>query len=204
MDRFSCVARETLCPYSHGARWLELPRQLPAEDWPDYAGRVARWLRSEPLEQLAETLDMLVIAVTCQEDLQGLVPFARAVRVLVLSACDDGPELDQHRLLDRGWRLTAGGEAFFGITFAPFYPRNHPRYSPNGEGYVVLQFEKSFTRHGIDSSKAGRRRISERVRHRFEQHGQPYFEHLTTQAPKSLRLVKPLQPGDPPVEWWNA
>lgn len=85
VDLFSCVARETLCPYSHGARWLELPRQLPAEGWPGYAKRVARWLRSEPLEQHSAILDMLVIAVTYPQALQGLLPFARAVRVLVLS-----------------------------------------------------------------------------------------------------------------------
>jgi hypothetical protein len=203
VDSFAHLARQTRCPYSRDVRWLELPRQGDGEDWPGYTARIAGWFTSQPLSPYSATLDMLVTVVTDPAALQDLQSFTRAVRVFVMSVCDDGPDLDRCRLLDHGWRLMAGGEAFFGMTFAPFYGRDHPRYSHGVDGYIVLQFEESFTRHGIASGKTGRRRISEAIRHRFEQHGQPYFSYLTTQAPKSLRLVKPLRPQDPPVEWWN-
>ena len=201
---FGHVVGDTLCPFASITRWDEL--LAPADR--TVAGETASLaaeLRREIHRAEAAGLDMIALTVTDPVIAGALEPFVEFVGWLLLSLTDDPRSVgDDSVMLGEEWRLWVEDVRCFVLTFAPFYSRRHPRWSPTEAAYVVFQFESAFRRSGVSSlSEASLGRLSKTVTEAFERQGRWYLPEITHESPEALRVVKPLHPGDPPVVWWR-
>lgn len=201
---FGHVVEHTLCPYSSGASWQEVtfPPGQPSEQ---AAAHVAGEVRDGILRAEAEGADMLALRVEDPAIRDGLHHLAAFVGHLLPRLSDDPRSIgDDSVMLQEDWRLWVSGVQCFVLVFAPFYSPRHPRYSPTADAYVVFQFESSFERNGVTTlTPRSLGKLSRAVRDAFEARGRWYFPEITHEAPEAFRVIKPLEPGDPPVAWWK-
>lgn len=204
---FDEIAATTLCPYAPMATWREWRLDLP-DDTGDAAsalGDHGRALRAQIPDLDRAEIDMVALELTHPAFIGDLDSFTDAVRAFIAGlhaeASYDGGDLGT---TEEDWLLVVDGVRLFALAFAPFYGPNHPRHSPTGSAWIVIQFLFSFRRIGLGRmTLAAKRRVSDRVRSTFEEAGMPYFAAITQDSPEVLKLIKPLHDGDPPARWWR-
>lgn len=205
---FDEVVSETRCPYSGLATWQELRPELPQSraDALEALVEQGRALRPKIARLDHEEIDMVAVEINHPELVADLGSFTEAVRHFI-AGLHGGESYARGELStdEAGWLLVVDGVRLFGLTFAPFYEKNHPRHSPTGSAFIVIQFLFSFRKIRMSGlSRAGKRRLSDRVRVAFETAGVPYFAYITQDLPEALKMIKPLQMGDPPIRWWRG
>jgi len=202
---FAKVVESTSCPFAPGVRWREVRCETQGLDWRTAARRTAAEVRETLPALEAEGLDMVAVELPDERRIGSLESFVETVREFILGLPPDpGVIASDAKMLAWDWVLYVNRVHVFALTFAPFYPRLHPRHSPTGEGYIVFQFTTAFDRYRMDRmTVAGHRRISSFVRRVFEDAQRPYFAHITQGSPPSLRVVKPIDEADPPLAWWK-
>jgi YqcI/YcgG family protein len=198
------LLRESPCPFAAAADLRVLATWKGPELTPASLDRLA-----ESLEAFVRETPHMIGAVIVEDvpDLPVAGWSALLLNVLEgLRARDSGTGEPLTASAERGgWDFVYRGVAFFLAVFAPCYPSGHARWSRDPEtGVVLFQSEASFRHCGVSSGMPNRKALSERVWRRFAARGQPYDLWLATEAPKSWRYVKPLDPRDAPVRWWEA
>jgi hypothetical protein len=102
------------------------------------------------------------------------------------------------------WNFIYRGVKLFVPTFAPFYGRDHTRYSHQPESaFVVLQPDHSFSRRNINSKSPDRHLITGKAKARCEKMGYKYDADLVSGTPKAVRYIHPLVLGQDSVKWWE-
>lgn len=121
-----------------------------------------------------------------------------------LSAFDPtGENVMQTQIDHSDWQFTFNGVRLFTTTFASFYPKNHPRYSPiEGSYFIFLQPEFSFDHHGIHKGNEKRDNIKDSIRDKFIKTGGYYDIDLIKQPIEAYKYIKPLEVGSEPIAWW--
>lgn len=105
---------------------------------------------------------------------------------------------------DPSWDFEFRGLSYFISFFGSFYPGWHSRYSGFDDvSFLLFQPERGFRRFGVSSERDDRRELSRRVHRHFTRKGKPYDLDLNLSAPKSLRYLKPVHSGEPPIAWWR-
>jgi hypothetical protein len=150
----------------------------------------------------------LAILELCGAGQISLAEGAGLVRAILAGLRDRDRDIDEPLLAgieDPDWDFRFAGEALFISFFAPLYPHDHARFSGVVDtAFLLLQPERGFRRYGVSSNLPHRRALSGRVHDRFHRLGQHYNLRLNTDAPKSLRYVKPIGEEDEPVRWWDS
>lgn len=193
---FSQLIRWTPCPFARHAKWDEIP--FPSDQVDNRSAAVLLATISKAGADGADMVAIQLTEITERSNVSDLaVACLAALQLLGFEAPRNGSPLRED------WSLHIAGRQIFALAFAPFYPTSHPRHTPTTSSYLVLQFEESFSRHGIRTCDT-RGKLSEFVERHFTQKGVAYFEAITRSSPKALRLVKPTRPNDQPVVWWSA
>uniref|UniRef100_A0A0G4H782 ADP-ribosylation factor n=1 Tax=Chromera velia CCMP2878 TaxID=1169474 RepID=A0A0G4H782_9ALVE len=221
---FSPIQKGTACPFAKTAKlWGAPPPPTPMEspdrisNVPSACGRAAVPALTGFVESLERglRLDGFLIRVPC------LPPSGQSVGLTVeewgvkvrecLTALGDGdPSLSsgadrnvmgKRSVGERGWRFTFNGASFFITSFAPCYPKSHPRYAHgSADGWVLLQPDISFARRGIPDTHDNV--VVQRVRAAFADAGASYSMPPTVRFPTATQIVRPLSDSDKPVKWW--
>jgi len=93
------------------------------------------------------------------------------------------------------WLLMFGNESFFLTTFAPCYPRSHPRHTYGVEStFLLFQPEISFARRKIPT-QAAPKNIRWKIRRNFAAKGQAYTHHEPPWSPVASWFVRPIDIG---------
>jgi hypothetical protein len=205
---FDEVVAETRCPFSGLATWRELRPELPQSRAEALAALTeqGRTLRPQIAQLDRAEIDMVAVEVSHPELVADLASFTEAVRHFItgLHGCESY-QRGELETTEADWLLIVDGVRLFGLTFAPFYQKNHPRHSPTDSAYIVIQFLFSFRKIRMSGlSRAAKRRLSNRVRATFEAAGVPYFAYITQDLPEIMKMIKPLKMGDPPIRWWQS
>ncbi len=204
---FGEVTAHTQCPYAPLATWREWRLDLPSDF--DESLVAMRGHGSALRQRIAELdraeIDMVALEIVDPALIGDLETFTEVVRAFMVGlhaeVSYEGYELS---VSEAEWLLVIEGAYTFALAFAPFYEPEHPRYSPTGSAFIVVQFIYSFRKIGMHRmTVAAKRRLSDRVRATFEAAGVPYFAYITQDPREVLKLIKPLHYGDPPVRWWR-
>ena len=100
-----------------------------------------------------------------------------------------------------GWKFDWAGEPMFLTTFGTCYPPDHPRY-PHGFDHTYYFFQPDFVLRHHPGLVGDMEAISrERILSSFNKHGMDYDNE--NKAAESARYIRPLNPKDPPVAWWD-
>jgi len=100
-----------------------------------------------------------------------------------------------------GWKFSWAGETMFLTAFGVCYPQNHPR-NPYGFDYTYFFFQPDFVLRAHPGLAEGKEEISRaRILKAFNKVGMHYDN--TGKEAEHARYVRPMQPDDPPVAWWN-
>ena len=108
----------------------------------------------------------------------------------------------------RGWVFEFNRCTFFITTFAPFYPKTHPRYAFGAKNcYIMLQPELSFAFHdlpddSVETNWKDPQNIREKIRVAFREAGRPYYIPDSIYSPMAHEILRPIQDSDPLYEWW--
>lgn len=89
---------------------------------------------------------------------------------------------------------------FFVVSFGPFYPENHSRYTFGQENGFLL-FQPDILFHEFIPRK-NRMEIHQKIRDIFIVSGQPYKPYDSSRS-RAFEFVKPLNTSDDPVKWWE-
>jgi len=101
------------------------------------------------------------------------------------------------------WDFTFNSIRFFIPTFAPFYERNHPRYSFNTDtAFIMFQPDSTFNKYSINSKNPDRNELTEKIKTLFLENDFIYSLKYVKGSIKSIRYVKPVNLEGPPVKWW--
>lgn len=207
LNAFTTLAWETLCPFARVAEVRLLEPRIAGNVWaPLVAGVVGKAARELPRADRFGGTDVFVVQLgpPFANDLDLLARSVHTVLYHLHGAL--GPSRSLYTAIDStAWDLELLGLPYFAFAFAPFYTGNHIRYSHNPtEGFLLLQPDASFDRHGISSGASNRLALSRAIEEDFETAGIHYFGSLTRTAPKSHRVIKPPSPSGIPVRWWEA
>ena len=201
---FEQIVNTTPCPFTARAKWVELSLQNDSAQPSRMTRRTEKLVNLLPALE-ASGIDMVAIPLASGGSLTNMTEFTETVshfmKCLFQTSGSSTPT--EAELLAPGWQLELRGIELFALSFAPLYPVKHPRFSPCGLEYIVLQLERSFTRHGISSAHRARHEVSQMVESRFRGQGYPYFAELTRSKSKAFRLIKPINESDPPIQWWK-
>ena len=100
-----------------------------------------------------------------------------------------------------GWKFDWAGESMFLTAFGTCYPAEHPRY-PHGFDHTYYFFQPDFVLRHHPGLIGDMEAISrQRILSSFNKHGMDYDNENKTA--ESARYIRPLNPKDPPVEWWR-
>jgi len=188
----------TPCPMAQAAtgRVLVLPEGTAAQPWTEFLRQL-----DDALECSAPSLDFIAGALPVQAERMSVEALAAAVHGVLLHLTT--PPALYGGIESPSWTLRTSSGDYFPILMSSSYEKAHPRYLDWPAPVLLLQPESSFARRGISSSWAKREELSLAVERRFRDLGREYFGDITRALPKSLRVVKPLSPDDPPVRWWQ-
>jgi hypothetical protein len=202
---FARIVQTTRCPFAPHANYIEVHCESAHRAWPEAVTKTAAEIRESLLAWRDMAIDMVAIEVSDPDRTGSLQQFIETVNSFARALSEDHRSFGPDSLMfSEQWRLWVEGIPVFFLTFAPFYPPDHPRHSPTGNAYIVLQLHTSFRRFSIHKlSPQGLRRLSERVQRIFERDGITYFAAITQGQPESLRVIKPITEADPPVKWWR-
>ena len=205
-DALIAALRETPCPYASRAEVRCASHPLFALHdrvlWRTYLASVTSLVRG-----LADSTDVLAIelptpAGACPRKLLAQVTHTLLAGLIQLCK---GDARQLYAGIDSArWEYTLMHRDFFPLVLSPVYPPHHPRYVRWRQPVVLLQPESSFTKHGISSASAGRKRISASVERAFLEAGKQYHGHVTRLLPKAYRVVKAVSEADPPICWWDT
>ncbi len=206
LERFLSISRTTSCPFALKSKLWSV------RNWKD-TYTVQSYLTDNidilnTFSELSEdlSLDGLVFEIKESDAIASLTGLKKLMRNFVyLLEHDDGIPLDPKKILNPNWQFAYNGLRQFLITFAPFYPRTNPRFSPISDTvYILSQPEPSFDRHiPYPTEDTKTRRIKDRIRQSFELKKQPYDFSLTDSEYEALKYVKPIELGYNPVKWWE-
>jgi FPC/CPF motif-containing protein YcgG len=101
------------------------------------------------------------------------------------------------------WDFTFNKVRFFVPTFAPFYEKNHPRYSFNSDtAFIMFQPDSTFDKYNISSKNSNRNEITERVKNLFLENNINYNLRYVRGSIKAIRYLKPVNLQGSPIKWW--
>lgn len=209
LDAFSAVTDKTLCAFARRAKVWGAPDYCDDRDLVWNASRIASALRRFCRVAPSEGLDGFVVRLQAPSQIRSLALFAKTFfhllselgRANVDAGLTDPMKGD---LRSPTWRFEFAGVPFFISTFAPFYRGDHPRFSwRRDSAFIFLQPEFSFDHHGIHAKNPRRAAIKEAIRLQFSKDSIGYSIPLVEQPIESLKYIKPLEPDDPPIEWWR-
>nr|WP_253263345.1 YqcI/YcgG family protein [Anoxybacillus sp. EFIL] len=207
IQRFKKVAEKTNCIFSSRAKiWgsYNFVEDLSLEEnLENNLKLLKRFNRVAP----CEGLDGFVIEVYGKEYGDRLDNLSKTLRRVLTYLSDKDPakiHCMNQNILRSDWRFSFGGQTFFVTTFAPCYPKKHPRYSHNPfSTFVLLQPEFSFDHNGIHAGNPKRELIKEKIRSKFRENGSEYNIDLVRQPLEVYKYVKPINIDDVPVRWWE-
>lgn len=95
-------------------------------------------------------------------------------------------------------------ERFFMVSFAACYPNTSPRFN-HGDPYTFffLQPVSSFERHAKDRN-AIQDDIRQKIQNLFAKNNQPYDGNISNLKNELVKMVAPMQLGDPIIQWWKS
>lgn len=100
-----------------------------------------------------------------------------------------------------GWKFDWAGESMFLTAFGTCYPPENPRY-PHGFDHTYYFFQPDFALRHHPGLIGDMEAISrQRILSSFNKHGMDYDNE--NKIAESARYIRPLNPKDPPVEWWR-
>jgi len=109
----------------------------------------------------------------------------------------------------RGWVFEFNKVTFFITTFAPFYPKTHPRYSFGADNcYILFQPELSFGFHDLPPDTPHTdwndpKTVRDKIRIAFKEAGRPYSMPDSVSSPMALEILRPVHDTDQVYEWWK-
>lgn len=109
----------------------------------------------------------------------------------------------------KGWIFEFNSVTMFITTFAPFYPASSSRYAFESEDcFIVFQPEISFAQHDLPTDTPHTNWINpetvrDRIRIAFQKAGRGYTIRETIFYPVAHDIVKPMNEGEPLIEWWK-
>jgi hypothetical protein len=149
---------------------------------------------------------MFVVEVQERRTIKSTTTLAPWLRALLQGLAD--ADSRQRRVVTRGiegkkWDFTFRSERLFLTIFAPFYEKNHPRYSESPRSaFVVFQGDFCFRSRGISGSMQNRVGLTHEVAACFLRRGYSYDLGLVTHPMKAARYLKPEDLSAGPVCWW--
>ncbi len=188
----------TPCPMAQTAtgKVVVLPEAGVSQPWTEFLRQL-----HDALERSAPSVDFIAGALPVRAERMSVEALAAAVHGVLLHLT--APPALYEGIESPSWTLRTSSGDYFPILMSVSYEYAHPRYLDWPFPVLLLQPELSFARRGISSSWAKRNELSLAVERRFRGLGREYFGDITRSLPKSLRVVKPISPGDSPVRWWQ-
>lgn len=204
---FIRLIKTTKCPFAtkaqigYGSVWrngVDLTDMVPI--WADEIGTFVATAHDSKLDGFI--LSGYGEHVPC--NLEALAQFVRVV-LFGLIKLDRGTEITSAEVEGLGWQFTFGGVRMFLATFASFYDVNNARHSPvSNSVFLFLQPELSFDRFMPYSEHDPRtQQLKAAIRSGFARAGVSYDQKIVESSSETLKYVKPLNLGDPSVEWWK-
>jgi len=207
IDHFRPIKKKTNCLFARSAKvwgskiWDD---QLSLED------NVTNSLASLALfMKLAKGLhlDGFVFEIPGRDFNRNVHTFGDAVRRICFTI---NPHAMTRSYIDKkGWYFEIGKESIFLTTFSSCYNSNSSRYTYGvNSGFLLLQPEFSFAWKDIGFDTATTnwddpQTMRDKIRVEFKKNGQEYEIPNTIHYPASHHVVKPMNLGDPVVEWWK-
>lgn len=104
------------------------------------------------------------------------------------------------------WQFNYLDTNFFVSTFAPCYPKSHPRYNFGTQAtFLFLQPEFSLKRHGIIRGTKATEKIGKSIRKIFAENKRDYDHLSIMESPfEAVRYLKPVTYSDNLWKWWEA
>ncbi|HEY5710129.1 MAG TPA: YqcI/YcgG family protein [Solirubrobacterales bacterium] len=201
-DAFAVVKRTTPCPYALGARISYGPQWDPA------LGLANSELIAQSLAEWAKTARTsashgFVIGIYSPEAADfGSVTALLKTALQHLSHFDPNQsDCLQRDIEQTDWQFEFAGLRLFVNVFAPCYPPGHGKRVEDPERvFLFFQPEYSFDICGVNRDNLAAKRM---IRRRFAEAGSPYSGELIDQRVEAYLYMLPLDPGDPPVRWWE-
>lgn len=206
LERFASVIKNTSCSFAFKAKvWgsYEWSEQDSLKDniknsFPSFL-RFTKSCHNEGLDGY-----VFEIKNTSQDDSIAGLKKALYNTLKILSDWDPAKEHSlEGDIHNPNWQFSFNGIRLFTTTFASFYPKDHPRYSPHkGSYFIFMQPEFSFDKHGIHKENKNREKIKEGIRKNFKKTGGYYDVDLIKQPIEALKYIKPISEQEEPVKWW--
>ncbi len=206
--RFSKVAESTMCPFAKKS-FLEF-----ADEWEEKLSfeenmaRVAVELKkfTEECEELG--LDGFVMEAKGEEyskDIPALSAFLRNTLKTLQKYDEQGQHPMDRDIAGKDWQFSFNSVNLFITTFAPFYPKESPRYSFTDDSvFVFFQPNSSFNTHIVNPANDPRTiKLKQNIRKSFEDDGRPYDQNIVDSPVEAVKYIKPLRVGDAEVRWWE-
>ncbi len=116
-----------------------------------------------------------------------------------------GYDLSQKEVSTDGWQFSFQGIRMFLVVMSSVYPKTNSRYSPvPNSTFMFFQPEASFDNFMPHSEHDPRtQRQKKAIRNSFANAGKGYDITIATSTSEVSKYVKPLNLGDPVVEWWK-
>jgi len=116
-----------------------------------------------------------------------------------------GSPLTKKEVTADGWQFSLQEIRMFLVVMSSVYPQTNSRYSPvPNSAFMFFQPEVAFDNFIPHSEHDPRtQRLKVVIRQDFIRAGKEYDIRITASSSEVSKYVKPLNLGDPIVEWWN-
>jgi hypothetical protein len=113
--------------------------------------------------------------------------------------------LTQKEVTVDGWQFSFQKIRMFLVVMSSVYPQTNSRYSPvPNSTFMFFQPEVAFDNFMPHSEHDPRtRRLKTMIRQDFVRAGKEYDINIVASSSEASKYVKPLNLGDPVVEWWK-
>lgn len=152
-------------------------------------------------------LDMFIVEVRDRNYIQDVHSFASLFHRVLFTLFEVDPTSEGYLtdgITTLEWNFTYRKVKFFVSSFAPFYSRDHTRYSHQPESaYIAFQPDHCFSRRGINSKNPDRYLITEKTKANCEKMGYKYDVNLVSNTPKAVRYIHPPVLGQGFIKWWE-
>lgn len=153
-------------------------------------------------------LDGIVVEVKGLELIGDLKLLALNLKKILLGLNTLDPKSSNCMTRDisaNSWQFEFNGKRIFMILFAPFYSETSPRNSLSDDSaFIFMQPESSFHTHIINPANSPQTiKLKDNIRESFAKSGKPYDLSIVTRESDAIKYIKPLNIGDPIVEWWK-
>ena len=116
-----------------------------------------------------------------------------------------GNPLKQNEVCVDGWQFSFHGIRMFLVVMSSVYPQTNSRHSPLSHStFMFFQPEVSFDNfmpHSVHDPRTQRQK--KMIQKAFVSAGKEYDTMIVASSSEISKYVKPLNLGDPVVEWWK-